>query len=76
VQVGWGSVGLMRTASSATAIGPVARHKAATRPKNILVMIASLFFLFLRGMHAWVIAASMAVQKSASLLPRVGHADF
>jgi hypothetical protein len=55
VQVGWGSVGLMRTASSAMASGPIARHRAGPRPKSILFTTASLFFIFLRGMDAWAL---------------------
>src|SRR5271155_3820610 len=41
-QVGCGSVGLMRTASSAAADRLTARHRAAASPKTTLFMITSL----------------------------------
>ena len=48
VQVGCGSVGLIRTGSSAIAIGPIARHRAAATPKSTVFMIASLSFFSVR----------------------------
>ena len=43
LQVGCGSVGLMRTASSAEADGPRPMHKTAARPESTLFIVSSLY---------------------------------